>query len=89
MITDGESKFIKIYTAYNKEADDSVVISLNFQELKDIVNNLKDFADEISQFKMKNKDKKELGLTHLHFKDCGLFEKNSKSDLIFYVNLSE
>ena len=80
---------MKIYTAYNKEADDSVEISLNFQELKSMLSSLNKFADEISQFKMKNKDKKELGLTHLHLKDCGLFEKNSKSDLIFYVNLSE
>ena len=80
---------MKIYTAYNKEADDSVEISLNFQELKSMLSSLNKFADEISQFKMKNKDKKELGLTHLHCKDCGLIDNNSKSDIVIYVNLSE
>ena len=42
---------MKIYTDYDKEADDSVEISLNFQELKSMLSSLNKFADEISQFK--------------------------------------
>ena len=89
LITDGEDEFVKIYTAYNTEADDSIEIVLNYQELKKLVNSLKNFEDEVKQFKTKNKDTADLGFTHLHLKDCGLIEKNSKSDIVLYLNLNE
>lgn len=79
---------MKIYTERNKEAD-SVEISLNYQELRKMVISLKKFEDKVSQFKLKNKDKKDLGFTHLHLQDCGITGKNSKSDVVFYVNLNE
>lgn len=80
---------MKIYTSYNAEADDSVEIELNYRELKKMVNCLVKFEDEVNRFKTKNKDVKKLGFTHLHFKDCGLIDKNSKSDLVFYVDLDD
>lgn len=80
---------MKIYTANNTEADDSVEILLNHQELKKLINSLKKFKDEGNQFKIKNKDAEGLGFTHLHLKDCGLIDKNSKSDIVFYLNLDE
>lgn len=88
LITDGEVDFVKIYTTNNTETD-SVEILLDYQELKKLVNSLKKFEDEVTQFKMKNKDAEGLGFTHLHLKDCGLIDKNSKSDVIFYLNLNK
>ena len=85
---DGEIDFLKIYTANNTEAD-SVEILINYQELKNLINSLKKFENEVNQFKTKNKEKEELGFTHLHLKDCGLIEKNSKSDIVLYLNLNE
>ena len=79
---------MKIYTANNTETD-SVEILLNYQELKKMVNSLKKFEDEVTQFKTKNKDAEGLGFTHLHLKDCGLVDKNSKTDIVLYLNLSE
>lgn len=79
---------MKIYTENNTEAD-SVEILLNYQELKKLVNSLKKFEDEVSQFKKKSNDTKDLGFTHLHIKDCGLIDENSKSDIILYLNLNE
>ena len=83
---------MKIYTANNTETDcvdDSVEILLNYQELKKLINSLKKFEDEVNQFKAKNKEAEDLGFTHLHFKDCGLIDQNSKSDIVLYLNLNE
>ena len=79
---------MKIYTTNNTETD-SVEILLNYQELKKLVNSLKNFEDEVNQFKTENKDVEGLGFTHLHLKDCGLIDKNSKSDIVLYLNLNE
>lgn len=79
---------MKIYTTNNTETD-SVEILLDYQELKKLVISLKKFEDEVNQFKTKNNDTKDLGFTHLHLKDCGLIDKNSKSDIVLYLNLNE
>ena len=79
---------MKIYTANNTETD-SIEILLNDQELKKLINSLKKFEDEVTQFKTKNKEAAGLGFTHLYLKDCGLIDKNSKSDLVLYLNLNE
>lgn len=79
---------MKIYTKNNTEAD-SVEILINYQELRKLVISLKTFEDEVYQFKTRNKDTKDLGFTHLHLKDCGLIDENSKSDIILYLNLNE
>lgn len=79
---------MKIYTANNTETD-SVEILLNYQELKELINSLKKFEDEVNQFKTKNKEAEGLGFTHLHLKDCGLIDENSKSDIVLYLNLNE
>ncbi len=88
LITDGEVDLVKIYTANNTETD-SVEILLNYQELKELINSLKKFEDEVNQFKTKNKEAEGLGFTHLHLKDCGLIDENSKSDIVLYLNLDE
>lgn len=79
---------MKIYTANNTETD-SVEILLNYQELKELINSLKKFEDEVNQFKTKNKEAEGLGFTHLHLKDCGLIDENCKSDIVLYLNLDE
>ena len=79
---------MKIYTANNTETD-SIEILLNYQELKTLINSLKKFEDEVNQFKTKNKEAESLGFTHLHLKECGLIDKNSKSDIVLYLNLNE
>ena len=88
LIIDGEVDFVKIYTANDTEID-SVEILLNYQELQKLVSSLNKFEDEVNQFKANNKDKEMLGFTHLHLKDCGLIDKNSTSDIVFYLNLNE
>ena len=80
---------MKIYASNNKEANGSIEISLNHQELKNLVNYLANFENEIEQFKVKNKDAENAGFTHLHLKDCGLIEENNKSDIVFYVDLND
>ncbi len=80
---------MKIYTAKNKEAKSSVEILLNHQQLKNLLNCLSNFKNEVEQFQTKNKDKENLGFAHLHLKDCGLIEENSKSDVVFYVDLND
>ena len=79
---------MKIYTANNTETD-SVEILLNYQELKKLINSLKNFEKEVNQFKTKNKEAEGLGFTHLHLKDCGLIDQKSKSDIVLYLNLNE
>ena len=88
LITDGAVDLVKIYTANNTETD-SVEILLNYQELKELINSLKKFEDEVNQFKTKNKEAERLGFTHLHLKDCGVTDKNSNSDIVFYLDLNE
>ncbi|MBQ7968192.1 MAG: hypothetical protein IJ292_00010 [Clostridia bacterium] len=79
---------MKIYAEKDIETD-SVEILLNHQELETLASYLNKFEDEVKQLKLRNKDKENLGFTHLHFKDCGLVGKNSHADIVFYVNLSE
>ena len=79
---------MKIYTENNTEAD-SVEVLLNHQDLKELINSLKKFEDEVDRFKTKNKEAEGGGFTHLHLKDCGLIDQNSKSDIVLYLNLSE
>lgn len=79
---------MKIYNANNIETD-SVEILLNYKELKKMVKILKKFENDVNQFKTKNKVTEGLGFTHLHLKDFGLTDKNSKSDIIIYLNLNE
>ena len=79
---------MKIYTTNNTETD-SVEILLNYQELKKLINSLKNFEEEVNQFKTKNKEAEGLGFTHLHLKDCGLIDQKSKSDIVLYLNLNE
>ncbi len=75
---------MKIFTANNTK-ECSIEILLNYQELKDLVNSLKKFEDEVNQFKNNNG----VGFTHLHLKDCGLIDENSNSDVVLYINLNE
>lgn len=88
LFSDGEVNLVKIYTANNTE-NDSVEILLNYQELKKLINSLKKFEDEVNRFKTKNKEVEGLGFTHLHLRDCGLIDENSKSDIVLYLNLNE
>ena len=85
----GEKKLkeVNLVKIYNGNTKDSVEVLLNYQELKKTINSLKEFEDKIYQFKTKNKGVKDLGYTHIHLKDCGLINQNSKSDLVFYINL--
>lgn len=79
---------MKIYIINTIETD-SVEILLSYHELKELINSLKKFENEVCQFKTKNKDTGVSGFTHLHLTDCGLIDKNSKSDVVFYLNLNE
>ena len=79
---------MKVFTESNIEAD-SVELLLNYQELKELTNALVKFEAEIKQFKANNKEKNNLGFTHMHFKDCCSTSKNSKADIVFYVDLGD
>lgn len=80
---------MKIYTDRNKEANSSIEISLNHQELKNLVNCLTDFDHKIDKFQNANIGKENLGFAHLHLKDCGLIEENSKTDIVLYIDLND
>ena len=80
---------MKIYIDENKEFKSGVEISLNYRELNNLVDVLTKFKKEIEQFRESNKVKENLGFTHLHLKDCGLVEGNSKSDIVFYVDMND
>ena len=79
---------MKIYAEQNVETN-SVEILLNYQELKDLVGALTKFENEVEQFKEENKEKDNLGFTHLHLIDCDSAFKNGESDIVFYVDLNE
>lgn len=79
---------MKIYATNSTEVD-SIEILLSHQELKRMISALEKFENEVNLFKIKNKNNKNLGFTHLHLKDCGLIDKNSDSDIVFYLNLNE
>lgn len=85
---DGEGDFLKVYIE-NSTDSDSIEILFNGNELKKIVNSLSKFEDECERFKKRNKDKEKLGFTHLHLKDEGLIDEDSKLDIVLYVNLDE
>lgn len=78
---------MKIYDA--NEESDSIEILLNRQELKQLVEALNIFENEANQFLRDNDGKKGSMFTHLHLSDCGLMDKESKSDIVFYLNLNE
>ena len=78
---------MKVYTDFNTEGEDSAEILLNHQELKSLVKNLTNFEKEIEEFKARNKEKENVGFTHLHLKDCGITSEGGRADLVFYVDL--
>jgi hypothetical protein len=80
---------MKIYTAKNREAKSSVEMSLSHNELKNLIDALSKFEDNIQQFKAKYESKDNLGFTHLHLKDCGLIDESSKADVVFYIDLND
>ncbi|MBR6050769.1 MAG: hypothetical protein IKP68_06145 [Clostridia bacterium] len=79
---------MKIYAEKDIETD-SVELLLSCEELETLASYLTKFGIEVKQLKLRNNDKQNLGFTHLHFKDCGLVGKNSRADIVFYVNLDE
>lgn len=79
---------MKIYAEQNVETD-SVEVLLDLEELKDLVGVLAKFENELRQFKEENKEKDNLGFSHLHLIDCDSIFKNSESDIVFYVDLNK
>lgn len=79
---------MRIYTE-NSTDEPSAEVLFNYRELKEFVDALVKFESRIKQYKIENKEKGNLGFTHLHFKDCGQIGENSKTDLIFYVDLDD
>ena len=77
---------MRIYATNNTETD-SVEMLLNYQELKILVSSLSKLENEVKKFKGENREKKDLGFTHLHLRDCGL--GNNNLDVVFYIDLSE
>ena len=78
---------MRIYAVKNKVADRAEVL-LTHHELKELAEALQSFEKQIEQYKAKNKGKKDLGFTHLHFIDACPTGKNSESDLVFYVDMN-
>lgn len=78
---------MKIYAEEIGETD-RVEVLLNHQELKELLEALRSFEKEIEQYKRKNSGKEDLGFTHLHFIDSCPIGKNSKTDIVFYVDMN-
>lgn len=79
---------MKIYAQKNK-VEECVEVLITHEELKILIDSLAEFESKINQYKIANKDKEDLGFTHLHFKDCNKICESSQSDLVFYVDLNE
>ena len=62
-------------------------LMLCHRELKELIDALSAFERKIAQYKKNNEGKTKLGVTHLHFRDCGQTGKESKDDVAFYVDL--
>ncbi len=77
---------MKIYIENNTEISD-VEVTMTGQELKALVNALAEFESKIQQFKTDNKEKRDLGFTHIHLKDHIQASTENKSDIVFYVDL--
>ena len=78
---------MKIYAVENEETD-NVEVLLSHQELKELAEALENFQKKIEQYKRKNSGKEDLGFTHLHFIDSCPIGKNSKTDIVFYVDMN-
>ena len=85
---DGEDKFVKIYAVDNVESS-GVEVLLNHDELKILVNALLEFESKIERYKQDNANKKNLGYTHMHFRDYIYKGEKIETDIVFYVNLNE
>lgn len=79
---------MKIYAEKNKETS-SVEMMFNYRELKTLVDALVNFESKIKQYKSDNEGKENLGFTHMHFQDYDRASEESRSDIVFYVNLDE
>ena len=64
-------------------------LMLCHRELKELIDALSAFERKIAQYKKNNEGKTKLGVTHLHFIDCGQTGKESKDDVAFYVDLDQ
>lgn len=79
---------MKLYAKKNKVSP-IVEAVMSPTELKILIKALVNLDTEIDQYKLENKEKQNLGFTHMHFIDCNDISKKSDSDLVFYVNLDE
>ncbi len=58
-------------------------------ELDVLVNLLLTFQHEIDQYIENNKDKSNLGFTHMHYQDNNPLWKKGDSDVVIYVDLTD
>ena len=79
---------MKVYTEYGKESD-SAEILITYQELKKLLKGLSQFEQEIGEYMSENKDKDNLGFTHLHFVDLIDNKSSETADLVFYVDMDK
>ena len=71
-----------LYTSSNIE------IVCNKDELNILVDALLKFRLEIEHYVKLNKDKTDLGITHMHYQDYDKKTKESATDIVFYVDLN-
>lgn len=80
----GEDELMKIYV----ETSTSIEIICNKDELNILVDALLKFRLEIEHYVKLNKDKTDLGITHMHYQDYDKKARESATDIVFYVDLN-
>ena len=75
---------MKIYV----ETSTSIEIICNKDELNILVDALLKFRLEIEHYVKLNKDKTDLGITHMHYQDYDKKARESATDIVFYVDLN-
>jgi len=81
---------LKIYVEDNKHLEyGNVEILCTKTELDLLVNALIKFQSEIDEYVENNKDKTDLGFTHMHYCDYDGICKKSGADMVFYVDLNK
>lgn len=83
---------MKIYVegsaAETASESSNIEILCNKDELNILVDALLKFRLEIKHYVKLNKDKTDLGITHMHYQDYDKKAKESATDIVFYVDLN-
>lgn len=80
--------YVEGSAAETTSENSKIEIVFNREELNILVDALLKFRLNIEHYVKLNKDKADLGITHMHYQDYNKKAKESDMDIVFYVDLS-